>query len=85
MKEKLIIIYDLKDKSNKERTRILQRLYGHKDKSNYNYSYVRKGLFDKFNIKKDKKTVLNFKSEEDLVKVSEILKMLNIKFEIGKV
>ena len=85
MKAKTIIIYDLKEKDNKERTRILQKLYGHREKSNYDYSYARKGLFDEFEIQRERKTVLNFKNKEDLAKVAEILKKLNVKFEIAKV
>ena len=85
MKEKIIIIYSLKEKSNKERTRILQKLFGSRDKSNYHYSYVRKGLLDELDIKKERKTILNINTKMDLVKVSEILKKLNVEFEIGKV
>ena len=85
MKEKIIIIYILKEKSNKERTRILQKLFGSRDKSNYHYSYVRKGLLDELDIKKERKTILNINTMMDLVKVSEILKKLNVEFEIGKV
>ena len=48
----MIILYDLKDKSNVERTRIIQMLYHHREKSNYTYAYQRKGLLDDFNIEK---------------------------------
>lgn len=80
---KQIIIYDLKNKDNKQRTRILQKLYGHKDKSNYDYSYMRKGLFDGLKYKKGKKTVIYLKNKKDLNKAVKILKELKIQFEIA--
>ncbi|HJX50749.1 MAG TPA: hypothetical protein VJ438_04770 [Candidatus Nanoarchaeia archaeon] len=80
---KQIIIYDLKNKDNLERTRILQKLYGHKNKSNYDYSYKRKGLLEKIKHKRERKTVLYFNNGECLEKASRILKELGIKFEIA--
>jgi len=80
---KQIIIYDLKDKNNLERTRIIQNLYGHKNKSNYNYFYKRKGLLKKIKHKRERKTVLYFNNKESLEKASRILKELKIKFEIA--
>lgn len=78
-----IIIYDLKNKDNKQRTRILQKLYGHKDKSNYDYSYKRKGLFDKIKHRRERKTVIYFNNKQDLQEASRILKDLRVKFEIA--
>lgn len=80
---KQIIIYDLKNKNNQQRTRILQKLYGHNDKSNYDYSYKRKGLLEGINHKRERKTVLYFKNKEDFKKASKILGELKIKFEIA--
>jgi len=52
-----IIIYDLKNKSNKQKSRILQLLYGYTDKSNYDYSYKRKGLLDGKIVKKENRAL----------------------------
>ena len=82
MKKKVIVLYDLKDKSNVERTRIIQRLYSHQEKSNYTYAYQRKGLLNDFNIEKSKKTALIVKNKDDLAKISEILQQLKVKFEV---
>jgi len=84
MNKKTIILYNLKEKSNKERTRILQKLYGYRDKSNYNYSYVRKGLFDELGVQRTRKTILEIIDEKDLAKVAEILKELKVDFEVAK-
>lgn len=84
MKKKITIIYDLKDKSNVERTRILQMLYNHREKSNYRYAYQRKGMLDKFDIEKSRKTVLLVKNKNDLAKISEILQQLKVKFEVAQ-
>ena len=82
MKKKVIIFYDLKDKSNADRTRIIQILYNHREKSNYAYAYQRKGLLDNFKIEKSKKTMLLLKNKNDLAKISEILQQLKVKFEV---
>lgn len=82
MKNKIIILYDLKEKTNLERTRILQILYNHQEKSNYKYSYKRKGLLNNFDIEKTGKTVIYLKNKNDIAKISEILIQLKIKFEI---
>lgn len=82
MKKKVIVLYDLKDKSNAERTRIIQMLYSHREKSNYTYAYQRKGLLNNFNIEKSKKTALLVKNKNDLAKISEILQKLKVRFEV---
>lgn len=82
MKPKTIILYDLKGKSNGERARIIQKLYGYRDRSNYNYSYQRKGLLDDFKFKKSQKITLQLKEKNDIAKISEILKALNVKFDV---
>ena len=75
-----MILYDLAGKSNSERTRILQKLYGGKERSNYHYTYQRAGLVDK-RVKKVRKTVLYVRDEEEAKSVSEMLKKLKVSFE----
>ncbi len=82
MMKKTIILYDLKEKSNVERTRILQKLYDHREKSNYNYAYQRTGLLNDFDIEKSRKTALLVKNKNDLAKISEILQKVKVKFEV---
>ena len=84
MAEKVIILYDLKGKSNSERTQIIRKLYGYQDKSNYDYAYKREGLLGKINLEKTRKTVLRVKNKSDITKVVEILKELQVKFELAK-
>lgn len=84
MKKKIIILYDLKGKSNVERTRILQKLYDHREKSNYTYAYQRNGLLNGFDIEKSRKTALLVKNKNDLAKISEILQQLKVKFEVAQ-
>ena len=78
---KYILLYDLKNKNNKQRTRIFQKIYGHKDNSNYDYSYDRKGLLEELKYRKEKKVVLYLKNKDDLEKAAVILKKLKVKFE----
>jgi len=85
MAEKTVIIYDLKGKSNSERTQIIRKLYGYRDKSNYDYTYERKGLLEKIEINKSKKIVLHVKNKKDVPKVAVIFKELQIEFEIAKI
>ena len=85
MKEKVIVLYDLKDKSNVDRTRIIQKLYNHREKSNYAYAYQRKGLLNDFDIEKSKKTAILVKNKNNLAKISEILQQLKVKFEVAKI
>lgn len=85
MKAKTVILYDLKEKSNGERSRIIQKLFGYRDKSNYNYSYERKGLLDGIKVERSGKTMLEIKDKNDLAKVIEILKQLKVKVEIAEI
>jgi len=85
MAQKTLILYDLKDKTNAERTAILRKLYNYRDNSNYEYMYERNGALGKIDIEKSKKTVLYIKNKKDVLKVTEILKDQKIKFEIAKV
>lgn len=84
MAEKAIILYDLKGKSNSERTQIIRKLYGYRDKSNYDYNYEREGLLNKINLKKSRKTVLYIKNWKDISKVTTILKNFKIDFELAE-
>lgn len=84
MAEKVIILYDLKGKSNSERTQIIRRLYGYRDKSNYNYTYERKGLLEKIDLEKSRKTALYIKNKSDVPKVVTILKEFGVEFELAK-
>lgn len=84
MAGKVIILYDLKRKSNSERTQILRKLYGYKDKSNYDYTYEREGLLNKINLEKSRKTILYVKNREDISKVTTILKKFKIDYELAK-
>ena len=84
MVNKTFIIYDLKDKTNAERTAILRKLYDYRDKSNYEYTYERKGIIKKDKIKRTRKTVLEIENKQDLAKIIETLNKLNIKFDLAK-
>lgn len=84
MAQKTLILYDLKDKSNAERTAILRKLYNYRDNSNYGYSYEREGALSNLDIEKLKKTVLLVKNKKDVSTITRILKELKIKFEIAK-
>jgi hypothetical protein len=84
MSKKIAILYDLKGKSNSERTQLLRKLYGYKDKSNYDYSYDRIGLLNKIPLQKSRKTVLYLKNRIDADKVTNILKDCNIEFELAE-
>lgn len=85
MKHRTIIFYDLKGKSNSQRSRALQKLYGYRDKSNYNYSYERKGMLNGIPHQKSYKVALEIKKSSDISKVAEILNQLHIEFEIAKI
>jgi len=85
MAEKIIIIYDLSDKSQKEKVRITKKLYGYRDKSNYEYDYDRIGLLNKLKLKKTRKMVLELESKKDLPELISILKELGVKADIAKI
>ena len=82
---KIIIIYDLKGKSQKEKVKITKKLYGYQDKSNYEYDYDREGLLNKITLKKARKMVLELKSKKDLPKLISIFNELNVKAEIARI
>jgi len=85
MAGKIIIIYDLSDKSQKEKVRITKKLYGYRDKSNYEYDYDRLGLLNKLKLKKTRKMVLELQSKKDLPELISIFKELGVKTDIAKI
>ena len=84
MAQKILILYDLKGKSDVQRTQIQRKLYGYRDNSNYDYSYDRIGKLTKLEIEKSKKIVLHIKNKKDVSKVTTLFNELQIKFEIAK-
>ncbi|TAL53130.1 MAG: hypothetical protein EPN86_04670 [Nanoarchaeota archaeon] len=82
---KTIIIYDLNGKSQKEKVRITKKLYGYRDKSNYEYNYDRKGLLNRINLKKARKMVLELESKKDLPELISIFKELGVEAEIARI
>ena len=83
MKQKTIILYDLKDKKQSEKVLALRKLYGYKDKSNYNYKYDRTGELSNLEFTKSKKMIIELKNNKDLTKTMEILNKLKIKAEVA--
>ena len=75
---KSLLIYDLKNKNNVEKTHIVRSLFGYKDKSNMGkYSYQREGLLSKFKYEKwNKSAILVNKNDEENVK--KILKKFGL-------
>ena len=82
--KKTLLLYDLKNKSNVEKTHIARSLFGYKDKSNKGkYVYERKGLLSKFKYKKwDKSAIVVNVKDEDKVKM--ILKKFGLNILIMK-
>lgn len=83
MKKRTIILYDLKDKTQTEKVHVLGKLYGHLDRSNYNYRYERIGGLSKIQFKKYRKMVIELKDSKNLPKVLELLNKLKIKAEVA--
>ena len=72
MAKKSIILFDLKNKSAKEKINITRKLFGFEDKSNNsNYTYERKGLLANIKYTKwNKVTILiDSKDEEKTIKI----------------
>ena len=81
---KSLILYDLKNKNNAEKTRILKNLYGYTDKSNMGkYVYQRKGLFSKFKYERWNKSAI-LVSNRDVADVTQILKKFGLNVLIMK-
>ena len=85
MKKKILILYDFKGKTQVEKVQALRKMFGYRDKSNYNYQYERPGDLTKIKFERCQKAVLELQNNRDLAKVTEILKKLNVKFEIAKI
>ena len=85
MKEKIAIIYDLKDKTQTQKVQTLRELYGYRDKSNYAYKYERTGKLKKIPFTKVKKMVLMLHNRDDLPKMVEIFNKLKIDFEVARI
>lgn len=76
--KKTMILYDLKNKGNVEKTHIVRSLFGYKDKSNHgNYTYDRDGLLSKFKHEKIDKSVIVVDREDEL-QVKNILKKFGL-------
>lgn len=84
MKKKTLILYDLKDKTQVEKVQALRKMFGYRDKSNYNYQYDRLGELAKIEFKRYQKAVIELQNDKDVAKVTEVLKNLKIEFEIVK-
>ena len=85
MKQRIIILYDLQGKTQTEKVQALRKLYGYRDKSNYNYKYDRTGELANIEFTKQKSMVIELKDNKDLAKVIEILGKLKIKAEVAKI
>ena len=84
MAQKTLILYDLKGKTNAQKTKILRKLYNYREISNYDYIYKREGALANIQIEKTKKTVLRIINKKDVSKVIELLKGLEVEFEMAK-
>jgi hypothetical protein len=81
---KSLILYDLKNKNNAERTHILKNLYGYTDKSNRGkYTYQRKGSLSKFKYEKWNKSAI-LVSNTDVATITKMLKKFGLKILIMK-
>src|SRR3989338_2444339 len=75
---KSLLLYDLKNKNNVEKTHIVRSLFGYEDKSNMGkYTYKRKGLLSKFKYEKWDKSaiVIDIRNEE---KVKNMLRKFGL-------
>lgn len=81
MKETMIL-YDLKNKGNVEKTHIVRSLFGYTDKSNHgDYTYDREGLLSKFKHEKIDKSVIVV-NRKDEAQVKKILKKFGLNLMI---
>lgn len=85
MAQKIVILYDLKGKTQVEKVQILRKLYGYRDTSNYEYKYQRSGELEKTEFVREKKTVLKLQDKRNVAKVTELLKSLKVDFEIARI
>ena len=85
MANKLLILYDLKNKTGREKTDITRKLFGFQDKSNNStYTYKRKGLLNEFKYRKEIKVTILINSRDEM-KIKIILKQMGIKCSIVKI
>ena len=81
---KSLLLYDLKNKNNVEKTNIVRSLFGYKDKSNMGkYTYQRDGLFSKFKYEKLDKSAIIVDTKDE-VQVEKILKKFGLNVLIMK-
>ena len=82
--KKTMLLYDLKNKTNREKTHIVRSLFGYKDKSNNGtYEYQREGLLSSFRYEKlDKSVIIVDDKNEGAVK--SILKKFGLKILVLK-
>ena len=68
--ETTLLLYDLKNKNNVDKTHIVRSLFGYEDKSNMGkYAYKREGLLSKFKYEKlDKSAIFVDRKNEEEVK-----------------
>lgn len=84
MERKSIILYDLKNKTHREKTNITRKLFGFNDKSNNgNYTYKRKGLLKDTKHEKWNKAAILINTEDE-EKVSNILRKLGLRVLITR-
>ena len=77
--KKSLVIYDLKNKNNVEKTHIIRSLFGYTDKSNNgNYEYKRQGLLSKIKHETLDKSVLIVDSKDER-EVSEVLRKFGLR------
>lgn len=78
MTNKSMILYDFNGKTSQEKTNIIRKLFGFKDKSNRGaYVYWRKGLLSEISHEQGYKRTLVVETE-DAKEVVEILKKFNV-------
>ena len=75
---KTLLLYDLKNKINVEKTHIVRSLFGYTDKSNRGkYSYKREGLLSKFKYERWNKSAIIVNSEDEK-EVKSVLKRFGL-------
>jgi hypothetical protein len=82
--KKTVLLYDLRNKNNIEKTHIVRSLFGYEDKSNKGkYTYQREGLLSKFKYEKWNKSIIVVDTE-DKEKVRKILKKFGLNILVMK-
>ena len=78
-------MYTLQGKTQTEKVQAIRKLYGYRDKSNYNYKYDRTGELSDVEFTKHKKMVIELKDNKDVAKIIKILSKLKIKADVAKI